>query len=71
MAAAPGRMNPPDPPHDITSSGPSGPQQDWDSTGAPPVVEGWKAVDAESGPADRSGHATGDFENGPGRWKQT
>jgi hypothetical protein len=70
MTAPPGRMHPPDLAHDITSSGASGPP-DWNSTDSAPVVSGWKAVDAESGPADRSGHATGDFENGPGRWQQT
>jgi hypothetical protein len=66
-----GRMHPADPPHVITSTGQDAPQRDWDSTGAPPVVEGWKAVDAESGPAGLNGHVTGEFEDGPGRWKQT
>lgn len=66
-----GRMHPANPPHVVTSSGPDSPQRDWDSTSAPPVVEGWKAVDTGSGPADLSGHATGGFEDGPGRWQQT
>lgn len=70
MAAPMGRMHPADPAHVITSSGASGPA-DWNSTDAAPVVSGWKTVDAESGPADRSGHATSDFEDGPGRWQQT
>jgi hypothetical protein len=71
MAQPMGRMNPPDPPHVVTSTGPGGPQQDWQSTGAPPVVEGWKTVDAESGTAALNGHVTSSFEDGPGRWKQT
>lgn len=43
----------------------------WDATGAPGIAGKWLAVDAGSGPADRSGNATGDFESGSGYWQQT
>lgn len=43
----------------------------WDAVGKPSRTGLWKGVDMESGPADREGNVTGDFENGPGRWLQT
>lgn len=43
----------------------------WDATDAPHIAGVWMAVDTDSGPADREGNATGRFEAGPGKWKQT
>lgn len=43
----------------------------WDATDAAGIAGKWLAVDVESGPADRSGNATGDFESGSGVWQQT
>jgi hypothetical protein len=43
----------------------------WDATDAPDIAGVWKAVNEESGPADREGNVTGRFENGPGKWEQT
>lgn len=56
-------------PSPITST-PDVPGQPYDATSGD-TIAGWKSVDANSGPADRSGNVTGDFENGPGPWKQT
>jgi hypothetical protein len=43
----------------------------WNAVDQPSVTGRWDGVDAESGPADLTGHATGCFETGPGRWEQT
>ena len=43
----------------------------WDSTDAPDIAGVWLTVDTGSGPADRSGNVTGDFDSGPGLWQQT
>lgn len=43
----------------------------WDATDAPDIAGTWLSVDACSGPADREGNVTGDFESGPDRWQQT
>jgi hypothetical protein len=43
----------------------------WDATDAPDIAGVWKAVNEESGPADREGNVTGRFEDGPGKWEQT
>lgn len=43
----------------------------WNAVGNPSVTGPWRGVDRESGPADRTGHATECFEAGPGRWMQT
>jgi hypothetical protein len=43
----------------------------WNAVGSPSVTGQWQGVDRESGPADRTGHATDCFEEGPGRWQQT
>lgn len=56
-------------PNPITSP-PDVPGQPYDATNEGPIGQ-WVSVDPNSGPADSSGHATGDFENGPGPWKQT
>jgi hypothetical protein len=57
-------------PSPITSPPPV-PGQPWDATTSG-TVSGWKSVDSGSGPASwQSGEATGDFEEGPGPWKQT
>ncbi len=55
-------------PSPITSP-PDVPGQPWDSTSDATVV-GWVSVDRNSGPANMSGQATGDFDSGDG-WKQT
>ncbi len=44
------------------------PGQPWDATSSA-TVAGWVAVDKNSGPANASGQATGDFESGDG-WQQ-
>lgn len=59
----------PDAPEHVTAV-PSLPWQPWDATD-PSTEGGWTSVDAKSGPANMSGQASGDFENGPGPWKQT
>jgi hypothetical protein len=56
-------------PSPITSP-PDVPGQPYDATSEGPVGK-WQSVDPQSGPADMSGKASGDFENGPGPWKQT
>ena len=43
----------------------------WNAVGSPGGTAPWTGVDDESGPADRTGNVTGDFETGPGRWQQT
>jgi hypothetical protein len=43
----------------------------WNAVGQPSVVGRWAGVDHESGPADRTGHAVGCFDSGPGPWAQT
>jgi hypothetical protein len=66
-------VQPPDSPHVMaaTNTRRGMTPATWDSTDASGIAGKWMAVDAGSGPADRSGNATGDFENGPGRWEQT
>lgn len=59
----------PDSPPKVTSA-PGVPGQPWDAT-SDATVAGWKSLDANSGPANQSGNATGDFEDGPAPWKQT
>ena len=59
----------PSAPNPITSP-PEVPGQPWDATSDAPVGK-WVSVDSCSGPADMQGNATGDFEGGPGPWKQT
>ena len=59
----------PDAPSPITSP-PRVPGQPWDAT-SETTESTWAPVSGESGPAGRDGHATGDFEDGPGPWKQT
>lgn len=45
--------------------------QPYDATSEAPIGK-WQSVDPNSGPASiTTGEATGDFENGPGPWKQT
>ena len=55
-------------PEPVTSA-PAFPYQPWDATGDNSAGK-WKSVDANSGPANMSGNATGDFESGDG-WSQT
>lgn len=43
----------------------------WNAVDAPSTTGFWDGVDVESGPADLTGHVTGCFETGPGRWEQT
>lgn len=43
--------------------------QPWDATSSA-TKAGWKSVDGNSGPANASGQATGDFDSGSG-WEQT
>jgi hypothetical protein len=59
----------PDAPNPIVGT-PNQPGQPYDAT-ADNTIGKWKSVDANSGPADMNGHVTGDFESGPGPWKQT
>lgn len=60
----------PEAPSPITSAPPV-PGQPWDATGEGSAGK-WQSVDANSGPASwDNGSATGDFEDGPGGWKQT
>lgn len=57
-------------PSPVTSP-PAVPDQPYDATSSAPCGK-WLSVDEGSGPADwRTGNATGDFDNGPGPWKQT
>jgi hypothetical protein len=55
-------------PSPITSP-PSVPGQPYNST-SDATVCGWVSVDRNSGPANASGQASGDFESGDG-WTQT
>jgi hypothetical protein len=56
---------------DPITSAPGVTGQPWDATTSE-TVAGWKPVDANSGPASfETGQATGEFEDGPGPWKQT
>jgi hypothetical protein len=54
---------------DPITSPPNVPGQPYDAT-AEGSVAGWDDA-IEGGPCDMSGHATSDFESGPGVWKQT
>ena len=57
-------------PDPITST-PGVPGQPYDAT-SKDIISRWATVEAGSGPADwKTGQATGDFEDGPGPWKQT
>ncbi len=57
-------------PSPITSP-PDVPGQPYDATAHGPLGK-WQSVDVNSGPADWStGKSTGNFEEGPGPWKQT
>jgi hypothetical protein len=57
-------------PAGITST-PDVPGQPYDATSDAPLGK-WQSVNTSSGPASMdSGQATGDFEDGPGPWKQT
>jgi hypothetical protein len=56
-------------PSPITST-PDVPGQPYDAT-AGNALGKWQPVDKNSGPASMSGAASGDFEDGPGPWKQT
>lgn len=57
-------------PDPITST-PDVPGQPYDATSGE-TISRWASVDKNSGPADwKTGNATGDFEDGPGPWKQT
>ena len=58
----------PDGPAPIVGT-PNLPYHPYDAT-SEGTVAGWKSVDANSGPCDMNGNATGDFESGDG-WKQT
>jgi hypothetical protein len=50
---------------------PSVPPAPYDATSGEAIGK-WQSVDKDSGPADwKTGSATGDFEDGPGPWKQT
>jgi hypothetical protein len=44
--------------------------QPWDATSSE-TVAGWETVDVKSGPANMQGTVAGDFEDGPGPWRQT
>lgn len=57
-------------PAPITSP-PDVPGQPYDAASEGPIGK-WLSVDPASGPADfKTGKAAGDFESGPGPWKQT
>lgn len=58
----------PDSPQNVTSA-PGVPGQPWDATSSA-TVAGWVSVDKNSGPANASGQASGEFESGEG-WQQT
>ena len=55
-------------PSEVTSA-PALAWQPWNATGDNPTGK-WQTVDGNSGPANMSGNATGDFESGDG-WSQT
>jgi hypothetical protein len=55
---------------DPVTSPPEVPGQPYDAT-AGNAIGKWQSVNVNSGPADMSGHATGDWPDGPGPWKQT
>lgn len=55
-------------PEPITAA-PSESWQPWDATSSA-TKAGWVSVDKNSGPANMSGEASGDFESGDG-WSQT
>lgn len=60
----------PDAPSPVTSPPPV-PGQPWDAT-SDATVSRWQPVDSGSGPASLvTGEAAGDFEDGPGPWRQT
>lgn len=59
----------PDAPAPIESS-PNVPPQPYDATEDGDIGK-WKSVNPLGGPADMQGHSTGDFDSGPGPWKQT
>lgn len=54
---------------DPITSPPAVPGQPYDALAEGTVV-GWADL-PEGGPCDSSGHATSDFEDGPGIWRQT
>jgi hypothetical protein len=57
-------------PSPITST-PDVPGQPYDAADDGPIGK-WASVNKNSGPANWStGEATGEFESGPGPWKQT
>ena len=56
-------------PDPITST-PDAPFQPYDASSEGSAGK-WVSVDPKSGPAGPSGESAGDFENGPGPWKQT
>jgi hypothetical protein len=58
----------PSAPSPVTST-PDVPGQPYDATSSASIGK-WKSVDANSGPANASGKAAGDFESS-GKWKQT
>jgi hypothetical protein len=58
-----------DAPDPITSPPPV-PGQPYDATSGDTIGR-WESVNDKSGPCDMSGHATGDWPDGPGPWKQT
>ena len=58
----------PSTPAGITSD-PDVPGQPYDATSSAAIGK-WKSVDANSGPCNMQGQATGDFESGDG-WSQT
>jgi hypothetical protein len=55
---------------DPVTAPPDTSSQPYDATSEAPIGK-WRSVDPESGPCDMAGSASGDFENGPGPWKQT
>lgn len=59
----------PDAPAPIESS-PDESSQPYDATDDGAIGK-WVSVNPLGGPCDMKGHATGDFDGGPGPWKQT
>jgi hypothetical protein len=55
---------------DPITSPPEVPGQPYDATSGATIGK-WQSVDANSGPAGMNGQVTGDFDDGPGPWKQT
>jgi hypothetical protein len=55
---------------DPITSPPPVPGQPYDATSEGSIGK-WQSVDPKSGPCDMHGNATGDWENGPGPWRQT